>query len=224
MVTCRLTDSSLQLGLACSVVSFPVLFLFSERKQFRRRLHFGRIDVWLVFALHWHCAHLILFSKRYGFYGSNFFTKYTNIKKEKMRNWLAINLWASLVCLVSFSCSVGTSWFAAACGSGPCAVPAKDTNTLKLGFLVPRTGQPFKLLGRLLLAFCLRRSAMRSLPWLTQVASVVGKKSSGGYRWFVVIVCEAWVRVSPTLLSHAADLACASWDEKFDWHNQTPSS
>lgn len=62
------------------------------------------IDVWLVFALHWHCAHLILFSKRNGFYGSNFYTRYTNINKEKMCNWLAINLWASLACLVSFSC------------------------------------------------------------------------------------------------------------------------
>ena len=37
---------------------------------------------------------------------------------------------------------------------------------------------------------------MRSLSWLTQVASVVGKKSSGGNRWFVTIVCQAWVRVS----------------------------
>ena len=155
-----ITDSSLQLGLACSVVSFPVLFLFSERKQFRRCLLFGRIDVWLVFALHWHCAHPILFSKRYGFYGSNFFTKYTNIKKEKMCNWLATPDLPPLAVLVPVLC-----------------------------LLVPRTGQPFKLLGRLFLVFCLRRSAMRSLPWLTQVASVVGKSplaGTGGSWWLCV--------------------------------------
>ena len=73
-----------------SVVALPVRVLLPQRKQLRRCLLFRsldsleRIDVWLVNALHWHCAHVILFSKVYGFYGSMFYTRYSNINRGEL--------------------------------------------------------------------------------------------------------------------------------------------
>ena len=76
-------------------------------------------------------------------------------------------------------------------------MPAKDANTLKtcwvlgcflaflhlLRFLVPRTGQPFKLLGRLFLVFEMVEAVCHALTVLAHS----GCKT---------IVCQAWVRVS----------------------------